>query len=68
MLNLNACCPHGLIRQPKLLRPELIVVKVKNCKLVNSEEWCEITKQPVLINDENLKNHIIKMEKEPCFK
>lgn len=48
-------------------RPDLMQVKVKNCKDVNGVRWCSITIEPVLINDENLKNYIIQVEAEPVW-
>lgn len=42
-------------------------MKVQNCKNVNGVRWCEVTIEPVLINDENLKTHIMKIEAEPVW-
>jgi hypothetical protein len=67
MLTLQGCCRAGLTKRPLPGRPDLLTVKVQNCKNVNGVRWCEVTIEPVLINDENLKTHIMKIEAEPVW-
>jgi hypothetical protein len=42
-------------------------VKVDNCRVIDGVEWCDVTIVPVVLNDENLKTYIIKVEKEPVW-
>ncbi len=64
---LLGCCPAGLTKRPMHRRPDLLPVQVRNCHVIDGEEWCEVTIVPVLINDENVKTYIIKVEKEPVW-
>jgi hypothetical protein len=40
---------------------------VKNCKVVNGVRWCEVTIEPVMLNDEALKSDRLKIEAEPVW-
>jgi len=40
---------------------------VKNCKTAAGKRWCEVTIEPVLLNDENLKADRLKIEAEPVW-
>jgi hypothetical protein len=64
---LQGCSAHGLTKRPLPTRPELFTVKVQNCRDVKGEQWCDITIKQVLLNDEGLKSHILKMEAEPVW-
>ena len=67
MSNVAACSQPGLTRRPLPTRPVLEAVSVQNCKVVDGVRWCEVTIEPALLNDENLKSHIIKIESEPVW-
>lgn len=62
-LTLNGCCHLGA-RVALPPRPALEPVSVRNCRIVNDVEWCDVTLQPVLLNNEALQNHIYKLEIE----
>ena len=65
--SLASCCPASLQKRPLPTRPALEAVSVQNCKVVSGIRWCEVTIEPVLLNDENLKTHIIKLNAEPVW-
>lgn len=67
MLTLQGCSHAGLTKRPLWPRPELNIVEVKNCKMVSGVRWCEVTIEPVLLNDENLKTDRMKIEAEPVW-
>ena len=67
-LTLNGCCRDG-VRVALPPRPPLEPFSVRNCRIINDVEWCDVTIKPVLLNNEALQNHVYKLENEAtCWK
>jgi len=67
LLALPSCCPPGRPKVPLPRRPVLENVSVTNCRGVDRSRVCDVEIDPLLRNDEALKNFIERLLSLPCF-